>query len=157
GNLVIEHEVLTSGEDMLLERDGEELHLGASLVQSPKPRSISPRSPALMAVSVFSSLAARMTSALAGIEIHVPFAAQAGWFGPGMVPERNMRTDNLVQATGRLDRGGANLASALHALRNRPDWPDTLETIRLVVDDDITDVITPATAGGGNIGLAVAY
>jgi len=157
GNLVIEHEVLTSGEEMLLARDGEELDLGASLAQSPKPRSISPRASALAAVSVFSSLAARMISALAGIEIHVPFATQARWFGQGMVPERNMRTDNLIQATGRLDRGGADLASAFHALRNRPDWPDTLETIRLVVDDDITDVTTPATASGGNIGLVVAY
>jgi predicted ATPase len=73
-----------------------------------------------------------------------------------MGPERNMRTDNIVQSTGRLDRGGANLANAFHALRNRPDWADTLETIRLV-DDDITDVTTPASASGGSIGLDVSY
>lgn len=73
-----------------------------------------------------------------------------------MVPERNMRTDNIVQSTGRVDRG-ANLANAFHALRNRPDWSDTLETIKLIVDDDITDVTTPASASGGNIGLTVTY
>ena len=74
-----------------------------------------------------------------------------------MVPERNMRVDNIVQSTGRVDRGGANLANVVHALRNRPDWPDTLETIKLLVDDDITDVTTPASASGGNIGLAISY
>jgi len=68
-----------------------------------------------------------------------------------------MRVDNIVQSTGRVDRGGANLSNVVHALRNRPDWPDTLETIKLLIDDDITDVTTPASASGGNIGLAISY
>lgn len=53
--------------------------------------------------------------------------------------------------------GGTNLPNAYHALRNRDDWQDTLETIRLVVDEDIRDVLTPASASGGSIGLAVKY
>lgn len=157
GSFVIEHEVLIGNGERVLARDGEQLILGVPVAQGSKPSAISPKTSALPAMSVFSPLAGRMTGALAGIEVHVPFATQTRWLGPGMVPERNMRTDNLVQATDRLDRGGANLASAFHALRNRPDWLDTLETIKLVVDDDITDVTTPATAGGGNISLVVTY
>src|SRR5690606_19156570 len=41
--------------------------------------------------------------------------------------------------------------------RNRDDWQETLETIQLVVDEDIRDVMTPASASGGSIGLAVKY
>jgi predicted ATPase len=157
GSFVIEHESLRVGGDVLLVRDGESLVLGAPLGLNPKPGPISQKTPALMAISVLSPLPDRMTTALAGIELHVPFATQPRWFGPGTVPERNMRTDNIVQATERLDRGGANLPNAFHALRNRPDWSDTLETIKLVVDGDITDVTTPASASGGNIGLVVTY
>jgi predicted ATPase len=104
-----------------------------------------------------SPAAARAMNALASIEVHVPFATQARWFGPRMVPERNMRADNIVQSADRVERGGANLANAFHELRNRADWADTLETIRLVIDDDITEVTTPASGSGGSIGLAVTY
>jgi hypothetical protein len=155
GSLAIEHELLVLGDDVLLMRDSVNLMAGAPSGSRRQP--ISPRDSALSALSVFNSAAGRMTAALAGIEVHVPFAIQARWYGPGMVPERNMRTDNIVQAAGRLERGGTNLANAFHALRNRPDWSDTLETIQLVVDDDITDVTTPASASGGSIGLAVSY
>jgi len=44
------------------------------------------------------------------------------------------------QAADRVDRGGGNLANAFHALRNRSDWPDTLDTIKLLIDDDIADL-----------------
>jgi predicted ATPase len=157
GNLVIAQEWLWNDNEMLFARDGEVLTIGKLVAQDAKPNPISPRMPALAALSVFSPLIARMTAVLAGIEVHVPFATQARWFGPGMVPERNMRVDNIVQSTDRLDRAGANLANAFHALRNRSDWLDTLDTIKLVVDDDITEVITPAAASGGAIGLAVNY
>jgi predicted ATPase len=62
-----------------------------------------------------------------------------------------------VQATTRLERGGTNLPNAYHALRNRDDWQNTLDTIRLLVDEDIRDVMTPASASGGSIGLVVKY
>lgn len=157
GSLAIEHELLVQDDDLLLMRDGTNLTEGAPSGMRTHSGGISPRQSALTALSIFSSVVGRMTAALAGIEVHVPFAVQARWYGPGMVPERNMRADNIVQVAGRLDRGGANLANAFHALRNRPDWSDTLETIQLVVDDDITDVTTPASASGGSIGLAVSY
>jgi hypothetical protein len=128
-----------------------------ALSQKPPKGYIGAKWPLLTMFSPISPVVARVGNALEGIEVHVPFATQPRWFGPGMVPERNMRADNIVQSAGRLDRGGTNLASAFHALRNRPDWSDTLDTIRLVVDDDITDVTTPASASGGSIGIAVSY
>jgi predicted ATPase len=157
GSFVIEHESLDDAGEMLLVRDGDILVLGAAVDRDSKPGPIPTKISALAAMSVLSGRVGRMAKALMGIEIHVPFATQARWWGPGMVPERNMRGDNIVQSTSRVDRGGANLANAFHQLRNRPDWADTLETIRLVIDEDITDVTTPASASGGSLGLAVSY
>jgi predicted ATPase len=94
---------------------------------------------------------------LEGIEVHGPFTTNAAWLGRGTSAERSTRSDNVVQTTARVARGGTNLPNAFHTLRNRDDWQDTLETIRLVVDNDIRDVMTPASASGGSIGLAVKY
>ncbi len=99
----------------------------------------------------------RVGALLEGIEVHGPFATNAAWLSRGSSSERSARSDNVVQATSRVARGGTNLPNAFHALRNRDDWQDTLETIRLVVDEDIRDVMTPASASGGSIGLAVKY
>jgi len=130
---------------------------GDTFVMDDEKARPAPKGPLLGTLTAFHPVIARVAGALAGIEVHVPFATQARWFGAGMVPERNMRADNIVQSTGSLDRGGSNLANAFHALRNRADWADTLETIRLVVDGDILDVTTPASASGGSIGLAATY
>jgi predicted ATPase len=98
-----------------------------------------------------------MSALLEGIEVHGPFATHAAWLGRGASAERSTRSDNVVQATSRVARGGTNLPNAYHTLRNRDDWQETLETLRLVVDEDIRDVLTPASASGGSIGLAVKY
>jgi len=99
----------------------------------------------------------RVGALLEGIEVHGPFTTNAAWLGRGSSTERSARSDNVVQATSRLARGGTNLPNAFHTLRNRDDWQDTLETIRIVVDEDIRDVTTPASASGGSIGLTVKY
>jgi predicted ATPase len=99
----------------------------------------------------------RVGALLEGIEVHGPFTTNAAWLSRGASAERSTRSDTVVQATSRVARGGTNLPNAFHALRNRDDWQDTLETIRLVVDNDIRDVMTPASASGGSIGLAVKY
>lgn len=153
GSFAIDHESLHQDGEALFTRNGETLV--TDLVEGHAFTFM--KWPLLISLSAVNPVVARMSNALAGIEVHVPFATQARWFGPGMVPERNMRVDNIVQSTGRVDRGGANLSNVVHALRNRPDWPDTLETIKLLIDDDITDVTTPASASGGNIGLAISY
>jgi len=157
GSFVNEHESLHHDGELLFARDGDEFVVGPRFSSIPSLGFVLPKWPQLLALSTLNPLVARVVTALSGIEVHVPFATQARWFGPGIVPERNLRTDNIVQSIDRLDRGGANLANAFHALRNRPDWSDTLETIKLVIDDDITDVTTPASGGGGSIGLAVSY
>jgi predicted ATPase len=158
GSFVIDHESLHQGDEVLFARVGDSL-VGVPPVVPPLASGAYTlmKWPLLISMSGAIPLATRMINALASIEVHVPFATQARWFGAGMVPERNMRVDNIVQSTSRVDRGGANLSNVVHALRNRPDWPDTLETIRLLIDDDITDVTTPASASGGSIGLAISY
>jgi predicted ATPase len=150
----VQHESLHQDGDLLFIRDGEDVRSTPALGMALNG-TMDTNAPVLG--MLFSTATRRMTNALAGIEIHVPFATQPRWFGPGLVPERSARTDNIVQAAGRVARGGANLANAFHALRNRSDWQDTLDTIKLVVDSDITDVTSPASASGGNIGLAVTY
>jgi len=157
GTFVIEHESLHRDGAALFVREGERIIGLPATIPQPPTGFIAAKYTVLVMMSAFIPMVERVRAALAGIEVHVPFATQARWFGAGVMPERNMRTDNIIQSTDRLDRGGANLANAFHALRNRSDWADTLETIRLVIDNDITDVITPASASGGNIGLTVTY
>jgi predicted ATPase len=94
---------------------------------------------------------------LQGIEIHGAFATGPAWLRPSVGAERGARSDNIVQAASRLARGATNLPNAFHTLRNRGDWEDTLELVQLLVDDDVRDVLTPASASGGSIGLAVKY
>lgn len=115
-----------------------------------------PRAPYLP-MSVHLAPTWRLHDLLSGIEIHGPFRTTASWLLRGSSGERSTRSDNVVQATSRVERGGINLPNAFHALRNRDDWQDTIETIRLVVDEDIRDVLTPASASGGSIGLEVKY
>ncbi len=94
---------------------------------------------------------------LGGIEVHSPFRTAAAWLSHSSTIERSARSDNVPQATSRLARGGTNLPNAFRALRDRNDWQDTLETIQLVVDEDIQDLMTPESPSGGNIGLTVKY
>lgn len=115
-----------------------------------------PRTPFLHSSSMLAPMGS-VGALLEGIEVHGPFTTNAAWLNRGASTQRSTRSDNIVQATSRLARGGTNLPNAFHALRNRDDWQDTLDTIRLVVDEDIRDVTTPASASGGSIGLAVKY
>jgi hypothetical protein len=132
---------------------------GSSVVTTRSPDTIQLTRPRETFLRVSSMLAPDedMGPLLEGIEVHGPFTTNAAWLGRGSSTERNARSDNVVQATARVARGGTNLANAFHTLRNRDDWQDTLETIRLVVDEDIRDVLTPASASGGSIGLALKY
>jgi predicted ATPase len=117
-------------------------------------RMLRPWQPFLYAAATQGPLGA-VGAMLEGIEVHGPFATAASWVRPGA--ERGARSDNVVQATSRVTRGASNLASAFHALRNRDDWQDTLELVQLLVDQDVRDVVTPASASGGSIGLAMKY
>jgi hypothetical protein len=152
GNFGITHESLR-GRDMIFTRTG------ASVVTAgvPELELSRPRAPFLPRPFFPTGPAQRVVALLEGIEVHGPFTTNAAWLNRAASTERSARGDNVVQATSRLACGGTNLANAFHTLRNRDDWRDTLETIRLVVDEDIRDVMTPASASGGLIGLAVRY
>jgi predicted ATPase len=132
---------------------------GDSVIMADRPGTLqAPRTQEpLLRYASLQGPAHRVSALLEGIEVHGPFATSAAWLRHGSPAERGARADNIVQATARVARGGTNLPNAFHALRNRVDWRDTLETIRLVVDEDIVDVMTPASASGGSIGLAVRY
>jgi predicted ATPase len=143
------------GSEMVFVRTGD------SVVTASDPGGVAlrvprPREPFLHLTSMRAPVG-RVGALLEGIEVHGPFTTNAAWLGRGSSAERSTRSDNVVQATSRLARGGANLANAFHTLCNRDDWQDTLETIRLVVDEDIRDVTTRASARGGSIGLTVKY
>lgn len=153
GGFGIAHESLLDS-DRIFVRTGDSIvtanSTGLSLVL---PR---PRAPFLH-LSSLTGPTQQVSALLEGIEVHGPFMTNAVWLSRGASAERSTRSDNVIQATSRVSRGGTNLPNAFHALRNRDDWLDTLETIRLVVDNDIRDIMTPASASGGSIGLAVKY
>ncbi|HSK03155.1 MAG TPA: ATP-binding protein [Kofleriaceae bacterium] len=116
-----------------------------------------PREPFLHAWSQMQPLPGRVGALLEGIEVHSPFRTNAAWLSRAAAAERSARSDNVLQATSRLARGGTNLPNAFQALRHRDDWQDTLDTVRLLVDEDLEDVLTPESPSGGSIGLAVKY
>ncbi|HWU89513.1 MAG TPA: ATP-binding protein, partial [Kofleriaceae bacterium] len=153
GGFGIAHESLR-GADIVFLRTGNSVAVATNPPQTlPFPR---PREPFLHQSFMLAPMGP-VGALLEGIEVHGPFTTNAAWLQRGSSAERSTRSDNVVQATSRVTRGGTNLPNAFHALRNRDDWQDTLETIRLVVDEDIRDVTTPASASGGSIGLAVKY
>lgn len=155
GYFGIEHESLHgSGNDMVFIRTGRSVVTAdapGKTIHLPRPHE------PYLPVSWREAPTSRLCSLLEGIDVHGPFTTTAGWLNRGSSREPSTRSDNVVQATSRVARGGTNLPNAFHTLRNRDDWQDTLETIRLVVDADIRDVTTPASASGGSIGLAVKY
>lgn len=154
GGFAITHESLHERDaGMVFERTGESVVV-PDLLEGAR-RFTRPREPFIHAWSRGSGR--REGSLLEGIEVHGPFTTIAPWLSRGSTAERSARSDNVLQATSRVARGGTNIANAYHTLRNRDDWPDTLETIRLIVDEDIRDIMTPASASGGSIGLSVRY
>ncbi len=150
GGFGIAHESLHEA-DMAAVRTGDSVVAGSP---GQMLRLRRPQEPALRLWSLHPPRG-RVSALLEGIEVHGPFTTNAVWLRG--FAERSARSDNVVQITSRVERGGTNLPNAYHALRNRDDWQDTLDTIRLVVDEDIRDVVTPASASGGSIGLALKY
>ena len=92
-------------------------------------------------------------TALASIEVHTAVDARAPW--TTAAGEAGPRSSNVVRPVTRVELGGRNLPNVYHALRNQPDWPETLECIRLALGDQVESVITPADPSGGRIGLAL--
>ncbi len=102
----------------------------------------------------------RMRTALERIEVHVPFEVRPTWASREGKRETATRQDVLLEPTDQLALFGANLANAYHALRNdfgERHWADTLEYVRLGLGQQLDSVVTPASAEGGRIGVALTW
>jgi predicted ATPase len=92
-------------------------------------------------------------AALSSIEVHPALDTRAGWTAPGI--HQGLRASNIVRPVSRVEPGGKNLVNVYHALRDQPDWAETLARIQLALGDRIENVTTPADPSGGRIGLAL--
>lgn len=101
---------------------------------------------------------ASLTSALAGVSVHLPFSTTARWAAREQRLPPGMRDFNVIEPATGLDRFGSNLANAYHTLRNdrgRAHWEETLDYIQLGLGTDVEDVSITAAAGGGQVAIAV--
>jgi energy-coupling factor transporter ATP-binding protein EcfA2 len=85
-------------------------------------------------------LLSSVAETLSSIDVHMPFSVRPTWH----VRERNersaLRESAPLRNAERLERGGDNLVSAFHELKNRSDWQETLDVVRLGLGDDIEDI-----------------
>jgi predicted ATPase len=101
-----------------------------------------------------------VVQALRAIEVHVPFEVTPTWVARSTLRQSALREEGRLEPADRLDRLGANLASAWHSLKNDFDtahWHETLELVRLGLGDDIDTVNTRAGPGDGRIALWMKY
>ncbi|HVZ74196.1 MAG TPA: AAA family ATPase [Polyangia bacterium] len=91
---------------------------------------------------------------LSAIDVHVPFDIHPKWT-TSETASGSPRASNIVQPTPALLRGAGNLANAYYSLRNRRDWPETLDYVRLGLGAHILDVTTQPDPAGGIIALLV--
>jgi predicted ATPase len=94
-------------------------------------------------------------AALSSIEVHPALDTHASWTAPGI--NQGSRSSNIVRPVSRVEPGGRNLVNVYHALRDQPDWAETLARIQLALGDRIENVTTPADPSGGRIGLALRF
>jgi predicted ATPase len=92
---------------------------------------------------------------VSSIDVHVPFDIWPRWTSPDSTQSSGPRASNVVQPTAALERGAKNLANAYYELRNRRDWPETLDYIKLGLGPHVVDVTTQADPAGGVIGLLI--
>lgn len=108
---------------------------------------------ALHAAALQSGELAAIRAALSSIEVHPALDTRASWTAPGI--NQGLRSSNIVRPVSRVEPGGRNLVNVYHALRDQPDWAETLANIQLALGDRIESVTTPADPSGGRIGLAL--
>ena len=154
GGMDVADETLVRDREVVFHRQG--LHVAVSRLKNlPTFDAMMSTAPIVPLLAMFGESDV-LTACLDGIDVYGPFATTAAWLRQGQESGRSARQDNVLQQTARLARGGTNLANAFNALRQRDDWKDTLETVQVVVDNDIRDVRTPISESG-NVGLLVEY
>jgi predicted ATPase len=91
----------------------------------------------------------RVLRALAGIEVHVPFASLPRWVDRAIGGGPSMRTSSSRAQSERLEILGGNLATVFRRLREGSRWDRTMGYVRLGLGDDIADVLVKPTLEDG--------
>jgi predicted ATPase len=99
--------------------------------------------------------AARVRKAVREIRVHTPFDTRPSWADKSATP--SMRAPTQLQAASHLERGGRNLASVFHELRNRGRqvWDSVMADVRKGLGQDVSDVVIPAKEASGFFELAL--
>lgn len=100
----------------------------------------------------------RLTSALNGIEVHVPFETRPTWQQRELGVRTGPRWPSPLEASDRLARYATNLPNCYQQLRNLGEevWARVLERARLGIGDDVRTFLLPAS-GRGSIELQIVY
>ncbi|MBM4395726.1 MAG: AAA family ATPase [Deltaproteobacteria bacterium] len=122
--------------------------------------------PAQLAIGAFGALPpqraiGRMAALLNGINVHIPFDVTPYWVARGVVRRHSpLRDPAFIEPAARLERQGANLASAWHALLNAGDTTSReklLDKVRLGLGYEVENIVTLAAPGGGQVSIAVKF
>lgn len=101
----------------------------------------------------------RLRSALAGIEVHLPFEVLPLWAARAFKRRSEARGSILLEPTTQVSPLASNLANVYHALRNEygeGHWRDTMDYVRMGLGPEVESVNTRADAGGGAIALTLS-
>jgi predicted ATPase len=99
----------------------------------------------------------RILAALESIEVHVPFDVRPVWLSRSQKQPLGMREPVMLQPTEHLARQGLNLSNVYHQLRDRNDWAQTLELVRLGLGFEVESIQLPPDPSGGRVGIGIKY
>lgn len=99
----------------------------------------------------------RVRQILSSILIYMPLDTSALWSRKDGEPARGPRSTVVIRPATVVERGGDNLPSAYHTIRDggQAAWNRVIELIRLGLGDDVDDLLLPSDPGGGQISLAL--
>lgn len=99
---------------------------------------------------------ARMRTALANIEVHVPFEVTAPWIAAAHGQKSEARGEMQLQRVDRLERLGKNLPNVYYALQNEfgaTHWNETMDYVRLGLGYEVENISLRAGSSGGTHSL----
>lgn len=99
----------------------------------------------------------RAVVALEGIDVQLPFDSRPAWVNRMNSQPMGVRDSVFLQPADRMQRLGWNLPSVYHQLRDRGDWNDTLELVRLGLGEDVENITLPIDPSGGRIGIGLKF
>lgn len=99
----------------------------------------------------------RVVAALEGIEVQLPFASRPAWLNRMNNQPMGVRDSVFLQPADRMQCLGGNLPSVYHQLRDRKNWNETLDLVRLGLGEDIENITLPIDPSGGRIGIGLKF